>query len=326
MQTNHTTPRILFSYSHDSPEHAERVLRLSECLRQDGVETVLDQYINGTPANGWPRWMLDQIDEADFVLLICTETYYRRFRGHEEPDKGKGADWEGAVITQEIYDARSSTTKFVPVLFNPQAEPFIPEPVRGHTFYVLTSEQAYQNLYDFLLGQAGVEPGMLGVALRKPRRQAEPLAFPNDNKDSQDPNDVYEVQPESVTDLNKAVNRQSSFSQDPIGPALLVRLRDLLLALPRWSDKRRRRAFVNGALWGHTVLREIDLDGPGVDVAADLVAVCLELNNPNLIGVHSPLCDLLAAIVRDYGPEPARDRELAALSAILNCHDTRQQN
>jgi hypothetical protein len=103
---------ILFiSYSHDSPEHREKVLSLSERLRDDGYETRLDQYIHGTPDEKWPRWMLNQLDEAAFVLVICTETYYRRFRGHEAPDTGKGVDWEGALITQEIYDARSKTCK-----------------------------------------------------------------------------------------------------------------------------------------------------------------------------------------------------------------------
>ncbi len=46
--------------------------------------------------------MLDQLDAADSVLVVCTETYYRRFRGHEEPGNGKGVDWEGALITQEM--------------------------------------------------------------------------------------------------------------------------------------------------------------------------------------------------------------------------------
>jgi len=59
--------------------------------------------------------MLDQLDAASFVLVVCTETYYRRFRGHEEPGKGKGVDWEGALITQELYDSRRHTLKFVPV-------------------------------------------------------------------------------------------------------------------------------------------------------------------------------------------------------------------
>jgi hypothetical protein len=41
----------------------------------------------------------DKLDWADFVLLICTETYYRRFRGHEQSDMGKGVDWESQLIT-----------------------------------------------------------------------------------------------------------------------------------------------------------------------------------------------------------------------------------
>lgn len=170
--------RVFISYSHDSPEHAQRVLALSERLRKDGVDAQVDQYVNGTPSKGWPRWMLDQLDEAEYVLLICTETYYRRFRGHEKPGKGKGADWEGALITQEIYDARSETIKFVPILFDSSDEHYIPQPLRSLTHYTLDSEAAYERLYDFLLGQAGVEPRDLGNVRRKERKRAEPLAFP----------------------------------------------------------------------------------------------------------------------------------------------------
>lgn len=177
MEHRGTTPRIFISYSHDTEAHKERVLRLSERLRKDGIETRLDQYVTGTPAEKWPRWMLNQIDWAEFILLVCTETYYRRFRGHEEPGTGKGVDWEGAVITQELYDARSATIKFVPVLFDATDKHFIPEPVRGHSFYALNSELAYRDLYHFLLGQAGVEPGPVGEAQRRPRARATPIEF-----------------------------------------------------------------------------------------------------------------------------------------------------
>src|SRR5690242_14408022 len=104
-------PKVLFSYSHDSPEHKKRVLALAERLRTDGVEAQLDQYVAGTPTEGWPRWMLNQLDWADFVLVICTETYYRRFRGSEKLGKGRGADWEGNLITLDLYQAKSRTTK-----------------------------------------------------------------------------------------------------------------------------------------------------------------------------------------------------------------------
>ncbi len=168
---------VFISYSHDSDAHRERVLAISERLRKDGIDTVLDQYVNGAPPQGWPRWMLDQLDAAAFVLVICTATYYRRFRGHEVPGQGKGVDWEGALITQEIYDQRSTTLKFVPALLSADADGFIPEPLRSLTRYALTAEAAYQSLYDFLLGQAGAEAGPVGSLKTKAKRKAAPLTF-----------------------------------------------------------------------------------------------------------------------------------------------------
>jgi len=168
---------VFLSYSHDSDAHREMVLSLAERLRRDGVDAQVDQYVNGTPEQGWPRWMLDRLDEAAFVLVVCTETYYRRFRGHEMPGRGKGADWEGALITQEIYAARSRTVKFVPVLLTAGQEGFVPEPLRGHTHYELTSEEGYQGLYRFLLGRAAAAPSSLGDLRPVALRAAKPLTF-----------------------------------------------------------------------------------------------------------------------------------------------------
>jgi SEFIR domain-containing protein len=168
---------VFISYSDDSEEHREKVLALSERLRADGIDTILDQYVNGSPDEGWPRWMLNGLDAADSVIVLCTETYYRRFRGHEEPNKGKGVDWEGALITEEIYKSRSRTLKFVPVFLGTVNEDWIPEPLRSSTHYSLTSESAYQRLYDFLLAQAGVEAGAVGALKAKPRRKGAPLTF-----------------------------------------------------------------------------------------------------------------------------------------------------
>jgi tetratricopeptide (TPR) repeat protein len=172
-----SSPIVFISYSHDSDEHRARVLALSERLRKDGIETRLDQYLNGAPPETWPRWMLNQLDEASFVLVVCTETYYRRFRGKEVPGKGKGVDWEGALITQELYDARRETLKFVPVLFEADHEPHVPEPLRGLNHYQPLTRRGYEALYDFLLGQAGVEPSAVGELKRKPRTKGQPLTF-----------------------------------------------------------------------------------------------------------------------------------------------------
>jgi hypothetical protein len=37
-------PRVFISYTHDSPEHKDRILALSDRLRQEGVDCSIDQY------------------------------------------------------------------------------------------------------------------------------------------------------------------------------------------------------------------------------------------------------------------------------------------
>jgi hypothetical protein len=51
--------------------------------------------------------MLNCLDWADFILAVCTETYHRRFRGHEEPGKGKGYQLTKRKLTH-VSRTRSS--------------------------------------------------------------------------------------------------------------------------------------------------------------------------------------------------------------------------
>jgi hypothetical protein len=177
-----SAPRVFISYSHDSSEHAKAILALAQRLRQDGVDAWIDQYENGTPEEGWPRWMLNRLDWAETVLLVCTETYYRRFRGYDDPEQGKGADWEGQLITLELYNAKSRKVNFVPILFSNRDKEFIPEPLRGVTHYLLDpgdnhSATEYSRLMAFLHGKAGVAPIPLGLPQEVGNRQAEPMIF-----------------------------------------------------------------------------------------------------------------------------------------------------
>jgi hypothetical protein len=48
-------PRVFISYSHESEEHADRVLALADRLRAEGIEATLDQY-EISPDEGWPMW------------------------------------------------------------------------------------------------------------------------------------------------------------------------------------------------------------------------------------------------------------------------------
>ena len=130
------TPRVFVSYSWDSVDHTGRVLELADALRGRGIDVILDQYVHPTPEEGWPRWMDRSLDEAQFVLMVCTETYRRRVMGREEPGKGFGVRWEGSLIYNRIYNDKPSGSRFIPILLLPGSEPaHIPNPVQGHSYY-----------------------------------------------------------------------------------------------------------------------------------------------------------------------------------------------
>ena len=126
--------RVFISYSHDSEKHKGRVWDLSAALRKDNIECTIDQYLF-SPAEGWPRWGKSQIRGSQFVLVVATEAYERRYDGREEPGKGLGATWEGFVITQELYESEGMNEKFIPVVFSREDARYIPLELRGATWY-----------------------------------------------------------------------------------------------------------------------------------------------------------------------------------------------
>src|SRR3954454_21477014 len=126
-------PRVFLSYSHDSPAHRDKVLAFADRLRADGIDVALDQYVP-FPDEGWPEWCEARIREADFVPMVCTETYLRRVERNEAPGVGHGVMWEARLIRQYLYDAGAASKKFVPVLFGDGSHAHVPTPVRGQPF------------------------------------------------------------------------------------------------------------------------------------------------------------------------------------------------
>jgi hypothetical protein len=163
-------PKVFISYSHDTVEHQERVLGLADRLRADGIDAEVDQY-NAAPPEGWPLWCERQIEAADFVLMVCTETYHRRVKGDEQQGTGLGVVWEAGIIRQLLYDAGALSDKFVPVLFSDGLVEYVPTLIRGRTRYVVDTEDGYQNLLRQLIGQPGVVRPVLGATPPLPARR-----------------------------------------------------------------------------------------------------------------------------------------------------------
>ena len=163
-------PRVLVSYSHDSDEHRDRVLALSNRLRREGVDCIVDQY-EQAPPEGWPTWCNRQIEKADFVLVVCTNTYLRRFRKEEERGRGLGVTFEGHIITQELYDAQGSNSKFIPIVFSEEDWIYLPNTLKGGARFKI--DQQYDDLYRLLTNQPRTP--MPGLGVLKAMQKFEPL-------------------------------------------------------------------------------------------------------------------------------------------------------
>lgn len=154
-------PKIFISYSQDSPDHMAQVLKLADQLRTDGIDADIDQY-ESAPPQGWATWMERQISDADFILVVCTETYKRRADGKEEYGKGRGVIWESILTTQYLYNAAAGNTRFIPVVFEKSHIKFIPIHLQPASYYCITTEDGYENLYRRLTNQPKVVKPPLG--------------------------------------------------------------------------------------------------------------------------------------------------------------------
>jgi len=183
-------PKVFISYSHDSSEYVDRVLSFANRLRAGGIDCHIDQY-EMFPSEGWPRWMINQIEAADFILVACTENYNLRFRG-KKGNGGLGANWEGAILTQELYEAESTNSKFIPIVFASENIAHIPITLRSTTYYDLTLESGFQNLYRRLTNQpATMKPDLGGLQSMPPLERKQVFAIARSTNDSNQTGDIH---------------------------------------------------------------------------------------------------------------------------------------
>ena len=95
-------PVVFISYAHEG-DLSEKVRFLSEWLISKGVTSLTDHpYINRPPKEGWSAWMQHSIEDADLVLIVCTQRYKQLFERRNTPDgKGHVVTWESAIITAQ---------------------------------------------------------------------------------------------------------------------------------------------------------------------------------------------------------------------------------
>ena len=58
-------------------------MKLSDRLCREGINCIIDRY-ETSPSEGWTRCMINQIENAEYVLVVCTEEYEKRFKGKSD--------------------------------------------------------------------------------------------------------------------------------------------------------------------------------------------------------------------------------------------------
>ncbi len=98
-------PKVFISYSHDNDAHKARVLALADRLRNKGSGRDDRPICPDSRTEGWPLWCEKQIEEADFVLMVCTEVYLRRV-----PQRRRSRHRTRRVLGSASLSVKSSTT------------------------------------------------------------------------------------------------------------------------------------------------------------------------------------------------------------------------
>jgi len=164
------------------------------------------------PPQGWPAWMNQQLKQADFILAVCTEPYRRRFEGEEPEGTGKGAKFEGALITQAIYEAECRNRRFVPVIVSSSDDASIPTVLRAYTRFDVSTPLGFETLYSFLTGQPAVQAPAIGN-IRTPN-----LSFPARSSTSKT------GFPKSEEAIGSRLNGKLAIDIDASGPRIIFEL------------------------------------------------------------------------------------------------------
>ena len=83
---------VILSQDKADPTHADRVARLAASLMQEGLTVFLDQNRGDEEEKlAWDIWMENQIEKADYVLVVCTELYLKKSSARGSPRRRTGS-------------------------------------------------------------------------------------------------------------------------------------------------------------------------------------------------------------------------------------------
>jgi hypothetical protein len=167
---------VFISYSWDSQEHQDWVLKLAnDLMERYGIPVLLDQYELGA-GRELAYFMETSIQKADKVLLIMTPNYQAR-----AAKRTGGVGFEYSMISQGMYASQVESDKFIPVLREGTADSSCPMYVKGRVYHDMRDSSHYESqlfkLARLILDKPALKKPLLGPVPDFDSIDADPLLY-----------------------------------------------------------------------------------------------------------------------------------------------------
>ena len=253
------SPKVFASYSHDSDEHKEWVLKLCTKLREYGVDATLDEW-DLNPGDLMLPFMREGISDSDRVLVICTDRYVQRANALEG-----GVGYEITIVDSEL-DQDLRTNKFIPIIRQSTGKPKTPLALGIRSYIDFRNDQDFEQKFDELLCAIHGES-------RHPKPPLGENPFSKQSPEVKVSNHFLPEIPETVESASDAYNLaiQLARADDTLGwQELVERIRPRVLNSLR---QLRQEHSQSGNL--ENAQQRIEVVDKAVDIISPLISVAL---------------------------------------------------
>lgn len=304
----HRPPRVFVSYAYDSEQHKQHVHNFARLLREQcGIDVRFDQW-DADRRRDWSIWIIDQLQNADYVLVIASPAYKRRAEGSAAASDGRGVQFEAALLRDMLTKDRTTwMPKVLPVVLPGRSIDEIPaflQPYSASHYIVDTlTTEGIDQLYRTITRQPRHHTPKLGHGVVQPSLTGSPPPNPSTDRPWHPGQDIrvgdehylaVAVDSEELAQDGSWVRRQV-LARRPRPPAHLVVLRQVRVLIPNDAAERQRAAL----LTERALLADM-ADVTGIphllDHESHQDAVTLVLNRPDAPGLRDlygpPQCAL----------------------------------
>ena len=145
------TPKVFLSYSHDSDEHCDWVLKLATRLRANGVDIILDKWLR--LGQDVASFIENGLSDSDRILCVCSKSYTGKANGGTD-----GVGYEKRIMTADLM-AGVDSNRVIPIIRNNNhGGDKVPTFLKSLLYVDFEDDHLYENRYEELLRDLLNEP------------------------------------------------------------------------------------------------------------------------------------------------------------------------